>query len=342
MRRTDYGGEAVSDLRRREFIGLLGSAAAAWPLAARAQAPERMQRIGVLMNVSADQPEVQARLAAFLQGLRRAGWEVGRNVRLDAVWSTGDLARLYKDAVELVALRPDVILAGVGATTAALEQATRTIPIVFAQGIDPVGNFYVESMGRPGGNATGFIQFEYSLAGKWLELLKEIAPRIARVAVLREPGAAGIGQWAIIQAVAQSFGMELKPINLAQRPEEVKRAISSFAEDPNGGLVVVVSAWCLVHKDLIIELAAHYQVPAVYPYHTFVSSGGLITYGADISSLYRQAAGYVDRILKGEKPADLPVQTPNKYELVVNLKTARSLGLDVPPALLARADQVIE
>jgi putative ABC transport system substrate-binding protein len=191
-------------------------------------------------------------------------------------------------------------------------------------------------------HATGFIQFEYSLAGKWLELLKEIAPRVTRVAILREPGAAGIGQWAIIQAVAQSFGMGLKPIDLAQSPDEVKRAISSFAGDPNGGLVVVVSAKCLVHQDLIIELAAHYQLPAVYPYHSFVSSGGLITYGTDISSLYRHAAGYVDRILKGENPADLPVQTPNKYELVINLKTARSLGLDVPPTLLARADQVIE
>ena len=328
-------------MRRREFITLLGGATA-WPLAVRAQQAERMRHIGVLMNVSADQPEVQARLAAFLQGLQGAGWEVGRNVRVDTRWSTGDLARLYKDAVELVALRPDVVLAGVGATTVALEQATRIIPIVFAQGIDPVGNFYIESMARPGGNATGFIQFEYSLAGKWLELLKEIAPRVARVAVLREAGAAGIGQWAIIQVVAQSFGMELKPINLTRDPEEVKRAISSFAGDPNGGLVVVVSAACLVHQDLIIELAARYQLPAVYPYHTFVSSGGLITYGADISSLYRQAAGYVDRILKDEKPADLPVQTPNKYELVVNVKTARSLGLDVPPTLLARADQVIE
>ena len=328
-------------MRRREFITLLGGAAA-WPLAVRAQQPERMRHIGVLMNVSADQPEVQARLAAFLQGLQGAGWEVGRNVRVDTRWSTGDLARLYKDAVELVALRPDVILAGVGATTPALEQATRTLPIVFAQGIDPVGNFYVESMARPGGNATGFIQFEYSLAGKWLELLKEIAPRVARVAVVREAGAAGIGQWAIIQAVAQSFGMELKPINLTRRPDEVRGAISSFAGDPNGGLVVVVSAACLVHQNLIIELAAHYQLPAVYPYHTFVRGGGLITYGADISNLYRNAAGYVDRILKGEKPADLPVQTPNKYELVVNVKTAKSLGLDVPATLLARADEVIE
>jgi putative ABC transport system substrate-binding protein len=329
-------------MRRRHFIAGIAGSAAAWPLAARAQQGEPVRRIGVLMNASADQPEVQARLAAFLQGLQGAGWEVGRNVRVDTLWSTGDLARLYKDAVELVALRPDVVLAGVGATTPALEQATRTIPIVFAQGIDPVGNFYVKSLARPGGNATGFIQFEYSLAGKWLELLKEIAPRVARVAILREPGAAGIGQWAIIQAVAQSFGIELKPIDLAQSPDEVKRAISSFAGDPNGGLVVVVSAKCLVHQGLIIERAARYQLPAVYPYHTFVSSGGLITYGADISSLYRHAAGYVDRILKGEKPADLPVQTPNKYELVINLKTARSLGLDVPTTLLARADQVIE
>jgi putative ABC transport system substrate-binding protein len=330
-----------NQLKRREFITLLGGAVS-WPLAARAQQAQQPRRIGVLMNAGGGEPEAQARLAAFLEGLQAAGWEVGRNVRVETRWSTGDLARLYKDAAELVALHPDVVLAGVGATTLALEQATRTIPIVFAQGIDPVGNSYVESMARPGGNATGFIQFEYSLAGKWLELLKEIAPRVARVAVLREPGPAGIGQWAIIQAVAQSFGMELKPINLAQRANDIKSAISSFAGDPNGGLVVVVSAACLVHQDLIIELAARYQLPAVYAYRTFVASGGLITYGADIASQYRRAAGYVDRILKGDKPADLPVQTPTKYELVINLKTAKALGLDIPASLLARADEVIE
>ena len=330
-------------MKRRNFIALLGGAAAAWPLAARAQQGERVRRIGVLMNTAADEPEAQARLTAFMQGLQELGWAVGRNLRVDYRWSPvpGDLARLQKDAAELVALRPEVVLAGVGATTAALQQATRTIPVVMAQGIDPVGNSFVESLARPGGNTTGFIQFEYSLAGKWMELLKEVAPGVARVGVLREPAGAAIGQWAMIQAVAQSLGAELKPID-ARDPDELERSIAAFARAPNGGLIVAVSAAALTHRDLIITLAARYRLPTVYAYRVFVTYGGLMTYGPDILSQYRGAAGYVDRILRGEKPADLPVQAPTKYELVINLKTARALGLEVPATLLARADEVIE
>ena len=328
-------------MKRRAFITLLGGAAAAWPLAARAQQVGGMRRIGVLMHSRADEAEAQARLLAFLQGLADAGWAVGRNLRIDYRWSVGNQARLQRDAAELIALNPEVILAGVGATIATLLQATRTVPIVFAQGIDPVGNSYVESLARPGGNSTGFMQFEYSLSGKWLELLKEVAPPVARVAVLREPGVAGIGQWAIIQAVAQSLGLELKPIEL-NAPEQIERAIATFARSPKGGLIIIVSAAALHHRELIISLAARHRLPAVYAYRIFVTDGGLISYGADIAGQYRRAAGYVDRILKGEKPGDLPVQGPTKYDLVVNLKTAKALGLDVPDSLLARADEVIE
>jgi len=327
-------------LKRRQFFTLLGGAVA-WPLVARAQQGERMRRIGVLMHSRPDDPEAQARLLAFLQGLSEAGWAVGRNLRIDYRWSVGTFARLSRDAAELVALNPEIILAGVGGTTTTLLQATRTVPIVFAQGIDPVGNGYVESLAQPGGNATGFMQFEYSLAGKWLELLKEVAPRIARVAVVREPGPAGIGQWVIIQAVAQSLGVELKPIELGAA-EGIERAISTFARSPNGGLITVVSGTSLLHRELLITLAARHQLPAVYPYRIFVTEGGLITYGADIAGQYRRAAGYVDRILRGEKPGDLPVQAPTKYDLVINMKTAKALGLTVPDTLLARADEVIE
>jgi putative ABC transport system substrate-binding protein len=330
------------DVRRREFITLLGGAAVTWPLAARAQQPERMRRIGVLMHSRADEPEGQARLLAFLQGLQGAGWVVGQNMRIDYRWAVGDLARLRMEAAELVSLSPDVVLAGVGGTVASLLQVTRTVPIVFAQGIDAVGNGYVESVARPGGNATGFVQFEYSLAAKWMELLKEAAPGVTRVGVLREPGNAGIGQWVMIQSVAQSFGVELKPIDLATGPSEIERAVSAFGSLPNGGLIVVVSAASLVHRELIITLAARHRLPAVYAYRVFVTSGGLITYGPDITSQYRRAAGYVDRILRGEKPGDLPVQAPTKYELVINLKTAKALGLTVPDTVLARADEVIE
>jgi putative ABC transport system substrate-binding protein len=328
-------------MNRRALITLLGGAVA-WPLAARAQQGERMRHIGVLMHTRADEPEAQARLLAFLQGLQEAGWAVGRNLRIDYRWTVGDLARLRRDAVELMGLSPDVTLAGVGATVPALQQASRTVPIIFAQGIDVVGNGYVESLARPGGNATGFIQFEYSLAGKWMELLKEVAPEVTHVGILREPGNAGIGQWVMIQAVAESMGVELKPIDLAQSPDEIERAVTALAQSPNGGLIVVVSAASLTHRPLIIALAARHRLPAVYAYRVFVTDGGLITYGPDIATQYRRAAGYVDRILKGEKPADLPVQAPIKYELVINLKTAKALGLTIPPSVLARADEVVE
>jgi len=293
------------------------------------------------MNTGADEPEAQARLAAFMQGLQEFGWAVGRNVRIDYRWTPGDASHLRKSAEELVALRPEAILAGVGPTTPTLQRATRTVPIVMAQGIDPVGAGYVESLARPNGNVTGFIQFEYSLAGKWMELLKEVAPNVARVAVLREPGSAAVGQWAIIQAVAQPMGVELRPIDLSNA-NEIERAISEFAKAPNGGLIVAVSAASLVHRQLIIALAAQHRLPTVYAYRIFVTSGGLMTYGANIETLYRRAARYVDRILKGEKPGDLPVQAPTKYELVINLKAAKAIGLEVPPTLLARADEVIE
>jgi ABC-type uncharacterized transport system substrate-binding protein len=327
-------------VKRRQFIALLGGAAT-WPLAARAQQAERMRRIGVLMHATADGPEAQSRYASFLQGLQEVGWAVGRNVRIDTRWSGGDNARLRRDATELVTLGPDVVLAGIGGTTGALQQASHTVPIVFAQSVDPVGNGFVESMAKPGGNTTGYIQFEYGLSGKWLELLKEIAPQVTRVAVLREPGPAGIGQWAIIQAVAQSLSVEAKPIRLGNAME-IERQITAFAREANGGLIVVVSAVSLDHRELLVGLAARYRLPTAYAYRSFVASGGLISYGADIADQYRRAAGYVHRILKGEKAGDLPVQAPTKYDLVINLKTAKGLGLTVPPTLLARADEVIE
>ena len=326
-------------MKRREFITLVGGAAAAWPMAARAQG--RMRRVGVLMQAAANEPEAQARFTAFVQGLRDLGWEPDRNIRIDVKWSTGDAAQLRRDAAGLVGLNPDVILAGIGATVAALLQSTRVIPIVFAQTIDPVGNDYVNSMSQPGGNATGFIQFEYNIAGKWMELLKEIAPSITHVAVLREPGNAAIGQWAIIQAVAQSMGVEVKPINVSAA-NDLESAIIKFAAVPNGGLITVVSAASLMHLDLILSLAMRHRLPAVYAYRNFVTNGGLMSYGADIVSQYRRAAGYVDRILKGEKASDLPVQAPTRYDLSINAKTAKALGIAVPASLLARADEVIE
>ena len=331
-------------MNRRAFITLLGGAAAAWPLAARAQRFERVRRICVLMATAADDPEGQARLAAFLRGLEQAGWVAGQNVQIDTRWSEGDTARLRKDAAELVALSPDVFLIGARAISvvAALQQAGSTIPIVFAQALDPVGSGFVASLARPGGNATGFTQFEYSLSGKWLELLKEIAPHLRRAAVLREPGAAGIGQWAVIQAMAPTFGVELSLVDTARDPGEIERSIGGFAREPNGGLIVVVSASGTIHRELIITLARKHRLPVVYPYRYFVTGGGLISYGPNLDNQYQRAAGYVDRILKGEKPADLPVQAPTKYELVINLKTARALGLEIPPTLLARADEVIE
>jgi putative ABC transport system substrate-binding protein len=328
-------------MRRRDFIAGV-TAAGAWSYSVRAQQPERVRHIGVLMHTVPDEPESQARLAAFLQGLQESGWSVGRNVRIDTRWSGGnDVARLRREAAELVALGADVVLAGVGPTPAALQQASRTVPIVFAQSVDPVGKGYVESLARPGGNTTGFTQFEYGLSAKWLELLKEAAPTVTRVGVLRESGSAGIGQWAILQAAASSLGVELTPIALRDAGG-IERAVTAFAREPNGGLVVAVSAMSQIHRELIVTLAARHRLPAVYPYRFFVTHGGLISYGPDLVGLYRRAAGYVDRVLRGEKPADLPVQSPTRYELAINLKTAKALGLTVPPSLLARADEVIE
>jgi len=327
-------------MKRREFITLVGGAAT-WPVAARAQQNDRMRRVGVLMHASLEEPESQARIVAFAQGLQEAGWSVGRNVRIETRWSTGDASRLRRDAAELVALTPDVVLAGVGATIPALLEASRTVPIVFAQGLDPVGAGFVESLARPGGNATGFTQFEYSLSGKWLEMLKEVAPGVTRVGVLREAGPAGIGQWAIIQAVAQASGVELSPINLRD-PSEIERAVTAFARAPSGGLIAIVSASSQFHRELIVTLAARHQLPVVYPYRFFVTGGGLMSYGPDLINQYRRAASYVDRILKGAKPADLPVVQSTRFELVINTETARMLGLTVPHSLLARADEVIE
>jgi len=327
-------------MNRRKFIALVGGAAAAWPVSARGQG-DRVRLVGVLMNTGADNSEAQARLTAFVLGLQTAGWSVGRNVRIETRWSAGDAARVRSDAEALVALGPDVILAGVGGTTGPLQQATRTVPVVFAQGVDPVGSGVVASLARPRGNATGFTQFEYSLSAKWLDLLKEVAPQVSRVAVLRETGVAGVGQWAIIQAAAQSLGVELSPINLNDSGD-IERAVGAFGGEPNGGLIVVVSGASLIHRELILALAAHHRLPAVYPYSFFVAKGGLISYGPDVVEQYRRAATYVDRVLKGEKPADLPVQAPTRYELAINLKTARSLGLTVPPKLLFTADEVIE
>ena len=333
-------------MKRREFIALIGAGAAAapsflWPLAARAQQPDRIRRIGVFMNLAADDPEGQVRNTAFVQALQQLGWTEGRNARIDTRWGT-DAGSTRKYAAELVALAPDVILATASTATSALQQMTRTVPIVFVIVIDPVGAGYVESLARPGGNLTGFSLFEYGLSGKWLELLKEIAPGVTRVAVIRDTAVgSGVGQYAIIQAVAPSLGVELRPIDMRD-PGEIERAVVAFARVPNSGLIIVGSPSGTVHRNLIITLAARHQLPAVYPLAYFVRTGGVISYGPDSVDPYRSAAGYVDRIPKGEKPADLPVQTPTKYETVLNLKTAKALGLDVPPTVLARADEVIE
>jgi putative ABC transport system substrate-binding protein len=328
-------------MSRRNFI-VLAAGAALWPLAARAQQPERMRHIGVLMNLAADDAEGQARLIAFGQELAQLGWTDGRNVRIDIRWGAGDTDRFRRYAVELVALAPDVILAASGVTVPPLLQATRTLPIVFAQTPDPVGAGYVASLARPGGNATGFTQIEMGMTGKWLELLKQIAPGVTRAAVIRDSrDPSGMGQWGAISAMAPSLGVEVSPVN-AHDPDEIERAVTAFARSPNGGLVVTASAPTAVHREKIVSLAARYRLPAVYPFRYFVTSGGLICYGPDTIDPYRRAAGYVDRILKGEKPADLPVQAPTKYELVINLKIAKALGLDVPPTVLARADEVIE
>jgi putative ABC transport system substrate-binding protein len=333
----------ASYIQRRKFLAtLLGGAAAAWPLAARAQQSERMRRVGVLMNLTADDPETSARVTAFAQGLQQLGWTDGRNVRIDYRWSAGDADRSRKYAAELVALAPDVILANGSPAVAPLQQLTRTVPIVFVYIVDPVGAGFVESLPRPGGNITGFTFFEYGMSAKWLELLKEIVPQLKQAAVLRDPTiASGAGQYAVIQAVAPSLGVELRAVGVGDAGE-IERAITAFARSSNGGLIVTGSSLAAVHRDLIVTLAARHRLPAVYPFRYFAARGGMMSYGANSIDPIRRAVGYVDRILKGEKPADLPVQAPTKYELVINLKTAKALGLEVPPTLLARADEVIE
>jgi putative ABC transport system substrate-binding protein len=334
-------------MKRRDFITLIGGTAAvashSWPRAARSQAPERMRRIGVLAGgTTADDPETVVRNAAFLQSLQQLGWSDSRNLQIDYRWGLGNTDNIRKYAMELAALAPDLILASGTAALAPLLQATRTVPIVFVNVADPVGAGFVDSLARPGGNATGFMQFEYSLSGKWLELVKEIAPGVTRAAVLRDPTiTAGIGQFAIIQSVAASVGVEVIPVGVRDAGE-IERAVTVFARSSNGGLIVTSSALSVVHRELIVTLAARHKLPAVYPRRLYVMGGGLISYGFDIIDQHRRAAGYVDRILKGEKPADLPVQAPTRYELVVNLKTAKALGIEIPATVIARADEVIE
>jgi len=329
-------------IQRREFITLLGGAAVAFPLAASAQQRERTRRIGVLMNLASDDAEGQARLAAFLQGLQEAGWAVGRNMRIDLRWGGGDPESFRKQASELVALAPDIVFAsGIPAATPLL-QATRTVPIVFAQVVDPVGAGLVASLARPGGNATGFTSPEYGFAGKWVELIKEIAPGVTRVAVLRDAtSSSGIGYMGAVRLAASSFGMELTPVGITDAGE-IERGVTAFGRASNGALIVTGNTLTMVHRELIITLAARHRLPAVYALPLFANDGGLISYGPNSIDPYRRAAGYVDRILKGEKPADLPVQQPTKFELIINLKTAKALGLEIPPTVLARADEVIE
>ena len=329
-------------MKRREFIGLLGGAAVAWPIAASAQQGERMRRIGALIPIPADDQEAPARIAAFQQGLQQLGWTVGLNLRIDYRWSAGNAAATLKYAAELVELAPDLILAGGTATMGPLLQVTRTVPIVFVTVAEPVGAGFVESLARPGGNATGFTAQDFGFSGKWLELLKEIAPDTTRAAIIRDPAiTGGIGTFGAIQNLAPSLGVEVSPINVRDTGE-MERAIVAFGRSPNGGLIVTPSGLASTHRGLIATLAARHRLPAVYYARPFVSAGGLASYGTDILDQYRRAASYVDRILKGEKAADLPVQAPVKYELVINLKTAKTLGLEIPPTLLARADEVIE
>jgi len=328
--------------RRRQFITLLGGAAAAWPVEIRAQQGERVRRVGVLTAQAASDQEGQARLAAFLQGLQELGWGVGRNLRIDVRWSGGNADDTRKYAAELVALAPDVIQSNGTPAATMLLQATRTVPIVFTVVADPVAAGLVDSLARPGGNVTGFMIFEFAMGAKWLELLKEIAPGTTRAAVIRDAAASvGIGMFAAIQTAAPSLGVEVSPVNVRD-VGEIERAVAAFARSPNTGLIVTGSPLAVLHRDQIVTLAARHRLPAVYPNRLFVAAGGLICYGPDLIDQQRRAAGYVDRILKGEKPGDLPVQAPTKYELVINLKTAKALGLDVPATVLARADEVIE
>lgn len=331
-------------MRRREFITLLGGAAAiplGSALTARAQQPERIRRIGMIMPASSDDSKFQARIGAFLQEMQQSGWLIGRNMRIDTRWTRGNADDSRKYAAELVALAPDVILAAGASTVRPLLQATRTVPIVFPVVGDPVAAGFVDSLARPGGNATGFMAFEYTLSAKWVELLKEIAPHVTRAAVLRDAAvSSGLGQFGVIQAAAPAYGVEVKPINVRDA-SEIERAVAAFALPPNGGLIVT-SGGVTRHRHLIVKLATRHKLPAVYWDPSIVAEGGLISYGPDITDQFRRAAGYVDRILKGEKPADLPVQAPTKYVTAINLKTAKALGITVPPTLLTRADEVIE
>jgi putative ABC transport system substrate-binding protein len=327
-------------MRRRAFITLIGGAAA-WPLAARAQQGERMRRIGVLEPLGVDDPEALARVTALAQGLQQLGWTAGRNIRIEYRWGAGDDDRIRQQAAELVALAPDAILTSGASTTAPTLRATRTVPVVFVTVVDPVGAGYVDSLARPGGNATGFTNFEYSIGAKWLELLKEVTPAVTRAAVIRDPDAPGAGQFSAVQTAARSLGIEARPVNVRD-PGEIERAITAFARSGNGGLIVTASGLAALHRNVLVTLAARYRLPAVYFERYFVADGGLISYGTSIVEQHRLGATYIDRILRGEKPADLPVQAPNKYELVVNLKTAKALGLEMPTTVLARADEVIE
>ena len=329
-------------MKRRQFIGALGGVATLWPLAVHAQQTERMRRIGVLSNLAADDPEGEARIAVFVQGLQALGWSVGRNLQIDYRWSAGDANRLQAHAAELIALGPEVVLASSGVSILPLQQASRSIPIVFAQTVDPVGLGVVESLARPGGNVTGFTNIEFGITAKWLELLKQVAPAITHAAILRDPfDPAGIGQWGAMQLAAQAFALELSVVNVRD-VEAIERGMMKIATSPNGGFIVTTSAPAGVYRDLIVRLAAQYRLPGVYPNRAFVAAGGLVSYGPNPIDQYRRVAGYIDRILKGEKPADLPVQAPTKYDLCINLKAAQALGLTVPPTLLALADEVVE
>jgi putative ABC transport system substrate-binding protein len=329
-------------LKRREFITLLGAAATGWPIAARAQRPDRIRRIGVLMNLAEGDADGQTRIKALQESLRQLGWIDGHNVQIDYRWGATDVARARKPAGELIALAPDVIMASAAQAVTELQQATRSVPIMFVNVIDLVGAGFVASLARPGGSTTGFTLFEYSIAGKWLDMLKQIAPRVTRAAVLRDATISSrIGQFAVIQAMAPSFAVELSPFD-TRDAGEIERAVTSFAGGGNGGLIVAVSSSAADHRDLIVTLVARHRLPAIYGARYFVTAGGVISYGPDYIEGYRRAAGYIDRILKGEKPADLPVQAPTKYELVINVKTAKALGITVPPTLLAVADDVIE